>query len=217
MREPLTLAMMPNSRGLWEAYGVDREVGRNIQGTGVIGARCGLEPETAIAAGGSFICLAPDLNLGFPKTSGQLRMSTVIPQYLIPRGIPMLQRHPRAFFRTWQSLHRSPTCRYASTQNPKPIVLEKPAKFNPPSHPARLNRRPPRNYPGPRLTESQKEEQKTKQYPNSFPPEGTWRYWFLTNRRIHVFITLVCPGEMDSSSRKLIYLTRMALASNTIF
>ena len=84
-----------------------------------------------------------------------------------------------------------PRYRNASTSSSNPIVLEKPEKFNPPSHPARLNRRPPRNYPGPPMSESQKLVQKIKQYPNSFPPEGTWRYWFLTTRWIHYSIVMV--------------------------
>ena len=116
--------------------------------------------------------------------------STSIPRFLLPRGIAFPQG---LFARTLYPQPRAlPACRNASTTPQKPIVLEKPEKFNPPSHPQRLNKRPsPRSYPGPRLSESQVQEQKTKQYPNTLPPKGTWRYRFLTNRRIHVFITLV--------------------------
>ena len=84
-----------------------------------------------------------------------------------------------------------PRYRNASTASSKPIVLEKPERFNPPSHPQRLNKGPPRNYPGPPISESQRKVQKNKQYPNSFPPEGTWSHWFLTHISIHVFIVLV--------------------------
>lgn len=96
----------------------------------------------------------------------------------------------------------SPSYRNASTDSSKPIVLEKPERYNPPSHPARLerlgSRRSPINYPGPPLSESQQKMQKIKQYPNSFPPEGTWRYWFLTTRWIHIGIVMVSrPDRLD--------------------
>jgi hypothetical protein len=71
----------------------------------------------------------------------------------------------------------------------KPLVLEKPTKFNPPSHGARLRKDPPR-YPGPQLSAEQTAAQKTKKYPNMMPPEGTFLHWFMTNRSIHMYITL---------------------------
>jgi len=37
----------------------------------------------------------------------------------------------------------------------------------------------------------QKEEQANKQYPRMMPPEGSFLHWFLTNRSIHLWITLV--------------------------
>jgi len=70
------------------------------------------------------------------------------------------------------------------------MVLEKPDKFRPPSHPQRLNRRPPRAY-NQGLTPTEREVQKTKRYPHTFPNEGTVLYRFLTNRAIHLWITLV--------------------------
>ncbi len=82
--------------------------------------------------------------------------------------------------------------RHASTElPPKTIVLEKPDKFRPPSHPQRLNRKPSRQYPGPPLSESEREAQKTKRYPHMFPNEGTKLHWFLTNKWIHLWISLV--------------------------
>ena len=74
---------------------------------------------------------------------------------------------------------------------PKTIVLEKPDKFRPPSHPQRLNRKPPRQYPGPPLSESERQAQKTRRYPHMFPNEGTPLHWFLTNKWIHMWISLV--------------------------
>ncbi|MCJ1246280.1 hypothetical protein MMC30_003486 [Trapelia coarctata] len=114
-----------------------------------------------------------------------------MPRWLLPRGGALLHLQKTKFPST---LSRTPRCcvrcRYASNTSSKPRVLEKPAKFNPPSHPARLNRPPPRQYPGPPLSASEMEAQKTKQYPHMMPPEGSFMHWFLTNRSIHVYITL---------------------------
>lgn len=80
-----------------------------------------------------------------------------------------------------------PLLRHASTAPPKPRVLEKPDRFNPPSHGARLPRRQqPKAYPGAPLTS----EQQKKRYPNMMPAEGSWMFSFLTNRLLHVWITL---------------------------
>jgi hypothetical protein len=51
--------------------------------------------------------------------------------------------------------------------------------------------REPFNYPGRPLTAQEKEEQKTKRYPNMFPAEGTVLFKFLTSRWIHVWIAMV--------------------------
>ncbi|KAH3028512.1 hypothetical protein KXW60_000117 [Aspergillus fumigatus] len=125
-----------------------------------------------------------------------------IPQFLLPRGIPSSRtlhaltrrRNPTTLATTVPSL-----CRCASSDDgSKPRVLAKPDKFRPPSHPARRvvptrNGRVvsgPINYPGPRLSEKEKEEQKTRKYPNMFPPEGTIMYKFLTSRWIHIWIAM---------------------------
>ncbi|KAF2484304.1 hypothetical protein BDY17DRAFT_323171 [Neohortaea acidophila] len=105
---------------------------------------------------------------------------------LIPRA--SLALHSR------QLQHRLllPTIRNATTTRPppppKPRVLEKPERFNPPSHPSRRAR--PRQYPGPPLSEHERQAQKTKKYPHMMPPEGSFMFWFLTNRAVHVWITL---------------------------
>ncbi len=130
-------------------------------------------------------------------------MSTAhVPRFLPPRGIPsrpsrsLTNAYPRPFHKP-SPLHQTSYSRHASTSAStsttpsKPRVLEKPTKFNPPSHPARLNRPPPRQFPGPPLSDAQKAAQKTKKYPHMMPAEGTFMHWFLTNRSIHVWITLV--------------------------
>lgn len=95
------------------------------------------------------------------------------------------------------------TIRYASAKakpakkGPKQIVLEKPAKFNPPSHPAKKWKEP-RQYPGPKLSEEEAASLKHKQYPNMMPPKGTFMHWFVNNKSIHLYITLVCT-QLDKS------------------
>ena len=85
----------------------------------------------------------------------------------------------------------TPSLRSASTSPPpKPRVLEKPERFNPPSHPSRLRSRGPKYY-GPALSSHEREAQKTRRYPHMMPPEGTFMHWFLTDRRVHLYITMV--------------------------
>jgi len=100
-------------------------------------------------------------------------------------------------------LARSLVASRAASSSSKPVpkgrLLEKPTRFNPPSHPARLprrNRQPAFSVP---LSAKEKEQQKTKQYPHMMPPEGTFFHWFLTNRTIHVWITMVrIPASLNS-------------------
>ena len=123
-------------------------------------------------------------------------MSAPILRIFLPQGykFPYVQlsrsvRPPRISYRT------PPICQNASTRASKPRVLEKPTRFNPPSHGKRLKERTPRQY-GPQLTEEQKVEQQTKKYPHMMPAEGTFMYWFLTSRGIHTFISMV-RGQLD--------------------
>ena len=118
-------------------------------------------------------------------------MSASVPRFLLPRGYILTQFQ---LFRRTKSpqvtRHILSPCRNASTSPSKPRVLEKPAKFNPPSHGKRLKQQIPRSY-GPQLTGEQRTEQQTKKYPNMMPAPGTFMYWFLTSRGIHTFISLV--------------------------
>ncbi|KAK3623644.1 hypothetical protein LTR56_021507 [Elasticomyces elasticus] len=84
-----------------------------------------------------------------------------------------------------------PQLRYASTTPPpKPRLLEKPERFNPPSHPSRIRSRPKyANYGAP-LSGHEREAQKTRRYPHMMPPPGSFMFWFLTDRNLHLFITL---------------------------
>lgn len=105
----------------------------------------------------------------------------------------LLHRHQLA------SYPRTQTRSYASPSPPdpkKPIVLEQPDKFRPPSHGARRNARSSTNTYGAgaynqNMTAAQLESSKTKSYPHMFPPEGSRMYWSLTTRWVHVVFTFV--------------------------
>ncbi|CAJ2511827.1 Uu.00g074520.m01.CDS01 [Anthostomella pinea] len=77
----------------------------------------------------------------------------------------------------------------AAVDPSKPIVLEKPERFNPPSHGARLPRSTPKHYGGPMTTDEVK-AQSAKSYPGLPPAENTWTHWFINSRGVHLFITL---------------------------
>lgn len=93
----------------------------------------------------------------------------------------------------------------ASPPNPKkPIILEQPDKFRPPSHGSRRNARSSTNTYGAgaynqNMTAAQLESSKTKSYPHMFPPEGSRMYWILTTRWVHVVFTFV---RIDYSKTK---------------
>ena len=122
-------------------------------------------------------------------------MATVkIPRFLLPRG-PLSGDSFSKFVVTEtitirrQGLQRGYASGKAAASKPK--MLDKPTRFNPPSHPAHLNKAPPRQYPGPPLPFGEQEAQKTRSYPHMMPRPGTWMHWFLTTRSIHVWITMV--------------------------
>ena len=74
----------------------------------------------------------------------------------------------------------------------KPIVLEKPAKFNPPSHGSRLPKKPrQQQHYGGDLSAAEAAAQKVKDYPGTMAPKGTLSHWFLHSRAFHLTITMV--------------------------
>jgi hypothetical protein len=135
-------------------------------------------------------------------------MSTsTIPQFLLPRGISQRTLRYVAVTTSRQQVIAANRRGFASMSSKaqaqteeKARVLGQPDKFRPPSHPARrvmqtrngkVVNAAPYNYPGPPPSAKEKEEQKTRRYPNMFPPEGTVMYKFLTTRWIHVWIAMV--------------------------
>ncbi|CAN8103383.1 unnamed protein product [Discula destructiva] len=86
--------------------------------------------------------------------------------------------------------------RYASSSSApakgKPIVLEKPERFNPPSHGARLPRknRPQQQHYGGALSGEDVAAQRKKDYPGLPPPPDTWAHWFWSSRAVHMCITM---------------------------
>jgi hypothetical protein len=96
--------------------------------------------------------------------------------------------------------------RHASSSNPKTLseqfrrrqtpIIPQPDKYRPPSHGKATPRSETeyRSY-GPKLTEEDKKRMRTKKYPNMMSPEGTFSHWFLNNRAIHLWITLVCTSR----------------------
>ncbi|KAI0385340.1 hypothetical protein F5Y04DRAFT_245590 [Hypomontagnella monticulosa] len=83
-----------------------------------------------------------------------------------------------------------PAAKPAAAVDPsKPLVLEKPERFNPPSHGARLPRSTPKHYGG-AMSDAEIQAQTVKTYPGLPPPPNTWTHWFIHSRGIHLLITL---------------------------
>jgi hypothetical protein len=116
--------------------------------------------------------------------------TTSIPRFLLPQTSRLWARY-RVFPKSQSVLIRYASSS-SSTGGSKPLVLEKPARFNPPSHGARLpkNKATPKHYGGD-LSFEEKQAQKVKDYPGLPAPEGTWAHWFWNSRAFHLFVTMV--------------------------
>lgn len=79
-------------------------------------------------------------------------------------------------------------------------MIPQPDKYRPPSHGKRTPRSETgqRSY-GPPLTKEDRERMRTKKYPNMMSPEGSFSYWFLHNRALHAYITLVTPASPSAA------------------
>lgn len=129
-----------------------------------------------------------------------------IPRFLLPRAGPV---RPRANLGNRLQSFEPLVVRYASSNTakgkggkpspkpkPQPIVLEKPEKFNPPSHGARLPKnacpqQQQQQHYGGSLSGEGLAAQRTREYPGMPPPQGTWAHWFWGSRALHLTITMV--------------------------
>ncbi|MCJ1313083.1 hypothetical protein MMC25_006760 [Agyrium rufum] len=108
---------------------------------------------------------------------------------LLPRTRPPITALTRTQPILFVARHASTTTTPTPPPNRIP-VLEKPERFNPPSHGRRIPGRHTSRHYEPPLSQAQAEAQKTKKYPNSMPPPGSFMHWFLTTRSIHVWIIM---------------------------
>lgn len=164
---------------------------------------------------GQLVSNISNIRLGTCTDRSSTMTTAPVPRFLLLRGIyfgpQSIPRIPCSGLRKLQHCSRNGS---AAAPPSKPRALEKPTKFYPPSHPQRLaKRRTPRHYPGPPLSEAQKEDQKTKRYPNTMPAEGTFMHWFLNNRLLHMSITLVI---LAASPRCSISLLLICLVDHTL-
>lgn len=131
---------------------------------------------------------------------------TIIPRFLLPLQSPL-----------WRSSARVPKTspfRGVRYNSDKPIVLEKPLKFNPPSHGSRLrNKTLPKHY-GAVITPEELSAQKQRSYPGLMAPEGTWSHWFWHSKMLHTCITLVSSGELLSHGLVLTFGNRARSSSS---
>jgi len=121
----------------------------------------------------------------------------------IPRVLLYRRAFPTLLRPQTLALLPTATLRYASSSTPKTLseqfrrrqapVIPQPDKYRPPSHGKRTSRSETsqKSY-GPKLTEEDKKRMRSKKYPNMMSPEGTFSHWFLNNKSIHLWITMVC-------------------------
>jgi hypothetical protein len=150
----------------------------------------------------SRICAAPQSSHLTTMASVQSLQS--IPRFLLPRGPLLLRPQTRLLLQNPALLRHASTPakslsaeflrrRAAQQQKEKaPPVIPQPDKFRPPSHSARKpNRNLENRIYGAPVSEEDKKRMATKKYPNMMSPEGTFSYWFLHNKAIHLWITMV--------------------------
>ena len=107
-------------------------------------------------------------------------------------------KHPHAFTNLTPSHHVSSSST-SKNSSKRTGSLAKPDRFRPPSHPsgrehalaaaARRRRNPFAD--GPPLSSAERIAQKVRRYPNTFPAKGTVTRKVLTNRMLHVWVSLV--------------------------
>ncbi|PHH77579.1 hypothetical protein CDD80_465 [Ophiocordyceps camponoti-rufipedis] len=97
-------------------------------------------------------------------------------------------RLPPPPMKRWSSSSSSSSSSSASGDGT--IVLEKPAKFNPPSHGSRLRTSSlPKHY-APPLSAAEVARRRSRDYPGVMAPEGSWAHWVWHSRLLHTCITM---------------------------
>lgn len=119
-----------------------------------------------------------------------MSLTMSIPRFLLPQRGLIWRARLSAPSATSRTIRHASSKTAPKKKSSKPLVLEKPTKFNPPSHGSRLPREAPR-YPGPQLSAEDIARQKTNKYPSMMPPDGSFMHWFLTNKALHMYISLV--------------------------
>lgn len=138
------------------------------------------------------------------KVSASTAMAALhsIPRFLLPRQ-PLLRpsRFTQSLLPTAAVRHVSSPRqlsaeferRRAAAASTKQKVMPQPDTYRPPSHGKTIRRSDPglgKVY-GPKLSEEDRKRMAMKKYPNMMSPEGTFSHWFLNNRVIHLWITMV--------------------------
>lgn len=167
---------------------------------------------TIICAGPSFLRdlkIFDPSHFADPREGPRPRRTTMatlqsIPRFLLPRGTQLLGRQPRAL----RPLSSPTSLRHASIsakglseefrrrreaqQSKGTPVIPQPDKYRPPSHSKKApNRNLENKVYGPPISEEDRKRMATKKYPNMMSPEGTFSHWFLHNKAIHLWITMV--------------------------
>ena len=129
--------------------------------------------------------------LSQPPLATTMASPVMPPAHSLIRNLPLPWRLP------WRTpIFRLPPRAFASKHpqraGGKPPVLEKPARFNPPSHGSRLpsGKGPPRHYGGP-VSEIEIKAQARRDYPGLPPPPGSFAHMFWNSPRLHAWITIV--------------------------
>jgi hypothetical protein len=182
-----------------------------MQSRVVVENDCGHVGESECADSPSLLRIVRSSSVGLPHshrntTWSLTAMATLqsIPRFLLPRGPLLLRSQPRALpplSSTVSRCHASASSkglseefrrRQAAQQSKLPPVIPQPDKYRPPSHSARKpNRNLENKIYGAPISEEDKKRMATKKYPNMMSPEGTFSHWFLNNRSIHLWITMV--------------------------
>ncbi|KAK4212854.1 hypothetical protein QBC37DRAFT_424101 [Rhypophila decipiens] len=123
-----------------------------------------------------------------------------IPRFLLPQRGLIWRRIPASHTTPGPVLIRfasSSTSKTSAKAAKKPLVLEKPERFNPPSHGARLPKKGgiPKHYGG-TLSEAEFAKQQAAHYPGMMAPEGTFEHKFWHKPWIHTVIALSALGAL---------------------